>query len=120
MIVKGTCAECGAELHGRSDKKFCDDQCRSTFNNKTYSHDLKSVKEVNRILASNRRALKLALELHGSKTTWSNLISLGFNPNYCTGAYLGIGQKLVYECYEYSWEQKAASLKIFCNKKGEN
>lgn len=115
--MSSKCAECGAVLHGRSDKRFCDDQCRSTFNNKTYAQDLKSVKEVNRILLSNRRALKLALERYGSETSWSNLILLGFNPNYYTGVLQGSNRKLV---YEYSWEQKAGSVKISDNKKGEN
>ncbi|MFA6947300.1 MAG: DUF2116 family Zn-ribbon domain-containing protein, partial [Pedobacter sp.] len=28
------CLDCGAALRGRTDKKFCDDQCRSNFNNR--------------------------------------------------------------------------------------
>jgi hypothetical protein len=42
---------------------------------------------------------------------------LGFNPNYYTGVLEGSNRKIV---YEYSWEQKAGSVKINGNKKGEN
>ena len=31
------CLECNDVLHGRSDKKFCSDACRNTYNNKKKS-----------------------------------------------------------------------------------
>jgi len=34
MKKEKTCLECGETLVGRADKKFCDDQCRSNYNNK--------------------------------------------------------------------------------------
>jgi hypothetical protein len=119
MMSKGKCAECGADLHGRSDKKFCDDQCRSTFNNKTYAQDLRSVREVNRILLSNRRILKDLSEECGAVVTWSLLMSKGFDPNYFTGVKKSINTELIVQCYEYSWQRKGTSVKIERNKKGE-
>ena len=29
-----TCLECGEKIIGRSDKKFCNDACRNSYNNK--------------------------------------------------------------------------------------
>lgn len=119
MNSKGKCAECGADLHGRSDKKFCDDQCRSTFNNKTYAQDLQSVRQVNSILLSNRRILKELSEDCGAAVGWSLLMSKGFNPVYCTGVKKSINAEPIFQCYEYSWQRKGASVKIERNKKGE-
>jgi hypothetical protein len=40
-----TCLQCGTELRGRIDKKFCDDQCRTAYNNsiKTDSAIIKNI-----------------------------------------------------------------------------
>ena len=36
------CLECGTVLKGRSDKKFCSDYCRNTYNNKVNRDSKKS------------------------------------------------------------------------------
>jgi len=32
--MKKQCTECGEEMTGQADKKFCSDQCRTSHNNK--------------------------------------------------------------------------------------
>ena len=52
-----TCLYCGETFQGRSDKKFCDAQCRNSYNNKVNRlHELKII-EVNKILRKNRSIL---------------------------------------------------------------
>ncbi len=55
---KPTCLECGYEITGRSDKKFCSDQCRNTYNNRLKQDANNFVRNVNAILRKNRRILE--------------------------------------------------------------
>lgn len=119
MTTSGRCAECGAILHGRSDKKFCDDQCRSTFNNKSYALEYKTVNSINRILLSNRRILGSLLKGSDTSIKWSQLLALGFNPDYCTAISRSKGNDLVYHCYEYKWQKTGLIVRIYDIKKGE-
>ena len=52
------CIECNEPLKGRSDKKFCDDHCRSTFNNRRNRMDNNTIRKINLRLNRNRRILK--------------------------------------------------------------
>jgi hypothetical protein len=44
------CLDCQEPLIGRSDKKFCNDACRSNFNNKLKTQDQNYVRRINAIL----------------------------------------------------------------------
>ena len=52
-MEKRRCLECNEEIIGRSDKKFCDDQCRNAYNNKKGSEKIMIVKKINKILIIN-------------------------------------------------------------------
>ena len=47
MKMRTICQNCDAILVGRSDKKFCNDLCRSTFNNSRRRKPLKSYNKNN-------------------------------------------------------------------------
>ena len=51
------CPQCGAPFHGRSDKRFCSDGCRSDFHNERRRAEEKELRSVNRILSANWRLL---------------------------------------------------------------
>lgn len=51
------CLDCNAVINGRADKKFCDDQCRTHYNNRIRTEDNSFLNEVNRILKKNRAIL---------------------------------------------------------------
>ena len=55
--MEKTCVECGATVHGRSDKRFCSTYCRSTYNNKKNGGETQLVRDINRTLKRNRRIL---------------------------------------------------------------
>ena len=44
------CLECGTKLMGRADKKFCNDQCRNSYNNNINKDANEYVRRVNVIL----------------------------------------------------------------------
>ena len=58
-----TCLICGRPLKGRSDKKFCNDYCRNSFNNTQKFRESHNdvVKLINNALARNRRILESLL-----------------------------------------------------------
>lgn len=52
------CLDCQALLKGRADKKFCDDQCRSNYNNRLKTVNNQFLNAVNKILKKNRDVLE--------------------------------------------------------------
>ena len=53
------CLYCGAEIIGRFDKKFCDDNCRNNYHYRIKSKEYDGVvKMVNGALLNNRKILK--------------------------------------------------------------
>ena len=97
------CLSCNNELHGRIDKKFCDDQCRTQHNNlQKFTPD--AVKEINRWLKSNRKILMDLIPPEGkTKIPQQKLLEKGFNFNYHTHLYTTkAGAKYVF-CYEYGY-----------------
>lgn len=51
------CKECNDKFIGRSDAKFCSDQCRSSYNNKENGYQSSFVRRINAILRRNRKIL---------------------------------------------------------------
>ena len=51
------CMECSTPVKGRADKKFCDDQCRSSYYNRTKMKEISVTKNINKILKKNRQIL---------------------------------------------------------------
>lgn len=98
------CLECGIEIIGRSDKKFCSDQCRNTYNNKQNSDANSYVRHVNYQLRKNRRILELLLEYYEKdvrKVKKSTLINEGYEFDFFTNILKTKQKKYYYFCYEY-------------------
>lgn len=81
------CIECGCKLVGRSDKKFCDSNCRNAYHNEKSRPIINQVRKINRSLATNRSILEnLALE-GVNQVALKILRTLGFNENLITARY---------------------------------
>lgn len=99
-MEKRTCLECGAPLRGRADQKFCDDQCRSAFNNRKFRGSYSQIRKVNRMLKKNRTILS-ELNPDGKTTIKKNeLIRKGFNFSYHTHSQTTRTGRIYYYCYE--------------------
>ncbi len=104
-IEKRYCQCCAQALHGRLDKKFCDDGCRNTFNNQQNSNQNKEMRLINSILKKNRFILlsKLTEGRKQVKISRDQLILAGFNFNYMTHfSILPTGLSVQF-CYEFGW-----------------
>ena len=101
--MKKTCPECGEEIKGRSDKKFCSDPCRNSFNNKLNSDTTNLIRNVNNILRKNRRVLEELTSTQKAKASKTKLMQKGFNFQYYTNAYTTKKGSTYYFCYEYGY-----------------
>ena len=100
-----TCLQCGKQLRGRSDKKFCDDYCRNNYNNQLKAHVNNYVRNINNILAKNRRILEecLAEAEETGKTTRQKLLQSGFQFKYITHTYTNKKGNTYFFCYDYGY-----------------
>jgi predicted nucleic acid-binding Zn ribbon protein len=97
------CEACGTSIIGRTDKRFCSDQCRSTFNNRQNSDVTNHIRNVNNALRKNRRIL-LDLNPHGkSKLKREKLLTRGFDFRYYTSTHTTKDGAQYFFCYEQGY-----------------
>lgn len=94
-----TCPECGAMIHGRADKKFCSDQCRSSHRNQMRDESRFLMRRVNHVLKMNRRILDELLESGQKQLTIDHLIHRGFDFSYFTNI-RSTADGLTFFCYD--------------------
>jgi len=102
-MEKRKCLECKEPITGRSDKKFCSDQCRNLFNNKMNSDPTNLVRNINNTLRRNRRILEELNPKGKAKVHKDKMLERGFNFNYFTGIYKTQKGAVYYFCYEYGY-----------------
>lgn len=98
-----SCLECQAALKGRADKKFCSDECRTSYNNRQNSNLNNLMRNINHTLRKNRRILANSNPSGKTKMHRSQLERKGFNFNYFTNIYTTQGGKTYYFCYDQGY-----------------
>ena len=101
--MKKLCQICGEPVTGRSDKKFCSDQCRTTYNNRQNSDANNFMRNVNNILRKNRRILAALNPKGKTKIHRDKLLEQGFKFSYFTNIYRTRGGKVYHFCYEQGY-----------------
>jgi hypothetical protein len=101
------CLACNKTLRGRADKKFCDDYCRSNYNNLQKIKDKPDefVKGINNTLLKNRKILLSILPEteEMAKVTANKLLEKGFVFKYHTHTYKNKKDQVYFFCYEYGY-----------------
>ncbi len=97
------CLDCESPIKGRADKKFCDDQCRSNYNNRLKADDSKEVKRINSILFKNRKILTMLNPEGKTKLPKNKLEKAGFNFSYFTHQYQTAKGAVYIFCYDYGY-----------------
>jgi predicted nucleic acid-binding Zn ribbon protein len=99
------CLACGKNILGRSDKKFCNDYCRNSYNNQLNSDATPLVRTINNALRRNRRILEELLPPGEdmSKHPRKKLTDMGFNFSYHTHQYTTKKGSVYHFCYEYGY-----------------
>lgn len=101
------CLDCGNELKGRSDKKFCDDQCRSHYHNRLNEGRNRSQRPLNGILRKNHSVLSKLFKARKSRIGREELLQLGFNLNFHTHSKTIDGETFQF-CYEYGYRENSS------------
>lgn len=99
------CLACQKVLHGRTDKKFCNDNCRNSYNNQLKTVSNNYVRNVNNALLKNRRILESLLGTNEemSKTNRDKLMQLGLQFKYITHTYTNKKGNVYFFCYDYGY-----------------
>ena len=82
------CLECGEILKGRSDKKFCSDYCRNTYNNKVNRDSKNLIRNVNNHLRKNYRIMSELNPTGKTKVKRRTLLQKNFDFELFTSIYL--------------------------------
>jgi len=85
--MEKNCLECGTHIIGRADKKFCNDSCRNSYNNKFNKDSKNLVRNINNRLRKNYRILEALNPGEKTKTTKAKLVAADFDFNYFTSIY---------------------------------
>ena len=108
-INQPICRECGDKIKGRADKLFCNDSCRSAFNNRRNRTEVDPLRTINKVLSKNRKILKEAYETSGDSETipLRRLENKGFVFNF----YTHIEEPMTGSCYRYCYDFGYAEAK---------
>lgn len=112
------CLDCGAVLRGRADKKFCDDQCRSNYNNHLKAETSSALKQVNAILRKNHAILTKICTGSKIKLKRDDLLRYGFDLTYHTHLYCTQNGNTYYFCYNYGYMKLDAEQFLVVRRSG--
>jgi len=97
------CPECENKIIGRSDKKFCSDACRNTYNNKLNKDVTNLIRNTNNQLRKNYRVLQKLNPNEKTKTTKSKMLNSGFDFNLFTSTYTTKAGTVYYFVYNQGY-----------------
>ena len=101
--MEKNCLNCGDPIIGRSDKKYCSDQCRSGYNNKINNEENNYIKEVNNVLRKNRKILADLNPRGKAKVKREELILKGFDFKFFTNVYRTKTGNTYFFCYDQGY-----------------
>ena len=97
------CLDCGKVLHGRQDKKFCNDYCRNNYYNRQNREQNALIRKVNAVLRKNRQILKALNPTGKGKVSRDELLVKGFDFHYFTNIYTTRRGSAYYFCYDQGY-----------------
>lgn len=103
-LIEKECLFCGASLSGRSDKKYCDDNCRNNHHYNLNKDTNVLINKVNRILLHNRQLLKSLCRNAKIVVKKQKMKEVGFDFNYITGSYETKGGDSYRIVYDYAYK----------------
>jgi hypothetical protein len=101
--VEKKCLDCGDIIRGRTDKKFCSDQCRNNYNNRLNRDTNNFVRNVHGLLRKNRRILSDLYNDNKVRVHKDALFALGFNFSFFTHIIESADGKKIRYCFEYGF-----------------
>jgi hypothetical protein len=104
MRIHKECLYCNKELKGRTDKKFCDPQCKSAYQyQQAHEQPERFYNIVDNHLKLNRKLLKHFNRAGKVTIRADQLTKEGFNPNYFTHYWKNTKGDVYLFVYEYGF-----------------
>jgi hypothetical protein len=103
--VEKICLDCGDTLRGRTDKKFCSDQCRNNYNNRLNRDSNNYVRNVHGLLRKNRRILSDLYAEGRIRIHRDALLALGYNFGFFTHIIETSQGLMSHYCFEYGYSE---------------
>ncbi len=100
---KRCCIFCGRELSGRSDKKFCDDNCRNNYGYQHNKYNNDVVNKINKSLLYNRNILKSITKCRRKIVKKQMLVDNDFDFDMMTGVRKTHKQQEYRLLYDYAY-----------------
>ena len=85
MKERKKCLECGKEIYGRPDKKFCSEHCKNHYHNHHGHQSSRLRYRIINNLEKNHHLLEGLLKLGITSISLSDAMALGFKPSHITG-----------------------------------
>lgn len=101
--MERACLDCGEKIVGRTDKKFCSDYCRNSYNNNLNKDRRNLVRNVNNLLRKNYRILEELNPTDKTTASKTKLLAKGFNFDYFTSIYTTKTGKTYYFLYDQGY-----------------
>ncbi len=114
--IKKACQICGSSFIGRSDKKFCSDNCRAVYHQSNKDKSSELILEITKQLKAHRNILK-SLNPQGKAVVNKNsLVSKGFDFGYYTNLLHTKSGNTYHFCFDYGYmygdDQKIVLVKM--------
>lgn len=103
MLPEKRCLDCNEPIRGRTDKKFCNDQCRNNYNNHLNSSKNAYQRRINAILSRNLRILEELNPTGKIRIQKKKLADKGFSFEYITSVYHTQAGATYYFCYDQGY-----------------
>jgi hypothetical protein len=103
VTEKRFCKECGEEIHGRRDKQYCSDYCRSNHFHALNADITGFIRRVNYTIRKNRSILFQCNPSGKAKIHRNKLVEQGMNFDYFTNVYKTKSGKTYYFCYDQGY-----------------
>lgn len=108
------CLECGHELHGRKNKKFCSLTCKNAYNNRRIGRIRQYRSEIMSRLARNYEILESLLNEKVSSISLEELKTLGFDENCITGHRSGYRKHEECRCFDLAYYRSGSKIFGLC------
>jgi predicted nucleic acid-binding Zn ribbon protein len=105
-IINRQCKNCSRPVKGRSDKQFCTETCRNSFNNERNQQDNNFTRNISSILKRNRSKLRELFSKKLKLVDKAELDASGFNWHFHTHCKEDKKGSAITYCFDYGIQLK--------------
>lgn len=108
--MSNVCQYCGKELHGRPDKKFCDNRCRNSYHNLSKNEYSNIRHKTDNILKRNYNILSGLINRGITSVDILEMEQFGFRPSFVTTIRQGRQNYREFACYDIVYCQTSSRI----------